>query len=182
MTANIPIIALLIILEAAYIFISLKAIIREKLSVLRNAFLFGGIIVVNLGSGILMHGSAFRYLSIAFATFGLLKLLYRNKYEIHLYVLFLIMAIDAIKATVEIIIVTNIIGVQNLTIGNALVISLLIMIIPVGLYSFTRYIVDVIDNKWKKEKTFYIRYIMSMCMFAGIFVYLWFLNLYANAL
>jgi len=67
------IIAALIVLEALYIFLSLKAIIREKLSPWRNAGLFFGVVAANLGSGILA-GSVFRFLLIAGLLYGLMKL------------------------------------------------------------------------------------------------------------
>ena len=76
---NIIFIILSILLEAWFIFIAIKAMKSEKISVLRNALLFFGIVVANLGSGILAR-TPFKHLLTVSIIFIIIKLLYNNSH------------------------------------------------------------------------------------------------------
>jgi len=180
MTTSIPIIALLIALEATFLFISLRAIIQEGLSAKRSAFLFLGIIVANLASGILA-GSVFRFLLIAILLYGLLKMLARR--DAHFYHLFLIMVACGIKVTLEVAYVAHILGAEIFTPVHALFGGIGILIFPVLLYKPTQRLNNNMQAKWRAlEISFYKRYAIILIATAGVMLYLYAMIWVANAL
>jgi len=160
-------IALLVGLEALYIFISLKALMSKKISALRNGALFLGIITANQASGIL-YATPFRFLLVTALIYGLLWLICKRVY---FYAFYLIMAVYALKMTVEIGAML-IIGVDNFNMITALIGSISFLVVPLALFIPTRRLVAKIQTIWERENTFYVRYTLSLAMMAGVFLYL----------
>jgi len=178
MTANILVIILLVALEAAYIFISLKAIICEKLGVIKNAFLFCGIIAANLGSGIL-YATPFRFLLVAFLVFGLMKLICREM--VYFYSLFLIMAVYAVKYIIEVGgMMLFALGIFEMTPTIMLVFSTIMLVFPILTYKILCKITAFVDKKWHETETFYLRYVLVLGMIAGAYLCILGLLIIAN--
>jgi len=202
--ATVPVIILLIILEALYIFISLKAISREKLSALRNVFLFLGIVAANLGSAA-FTSSPFRFLLASILIFGIACLVcngvkyYRNLIRIAIkhgframlkarngkvcyYTLFLVMAILTAKVALEIggmmlLIRGHIeLATQSLTIFAAGILTF-----PVATFRATATLAAFVDNQWHKERTFWVRYALAGVMMLMLFLIIYAMTLYANS-
>jgi len=162
-----PVIALLVALEAMYIFISLKAIIREKLSVGRKIFLFFGIVAANLASGIL-YMTPFRFLMVAFLVFGLLKLVCRDR--VYYYNLFLVKIVYGVKLAIELLIVLFIFGDNHeFTPSRMVAVGAALLVIPIGLYLPTQKIRNYVNELWHKDDTFLVRYVLC-ALFILLFI------------
>lgn len=168
MVADIPIIILLVFLEAAYDFIGLKAILREKLNAWRYAGLFFGIIAANMAS-MIVSATPFRFLAVAFMLFGIMKLIARE--STRFYHVFLIMAILTTKVALEIgymmLLINN---VTELTINGIVIAAAALLIFPVVMFKPTRALTAFIDRLWHKERTFWVRYVLVAIMMVLMFL------------
>jgi len=176
MTASFPVITLLVVLEAAYIFISLRAIIREKLSLLRNAGLFFGIIAANLGS-VIFIGTPFRFLLVAGLIFGLMKLVFTEK--VYFYSLFLVIAVYGVKWTIEILLML-VIGFENISASLLIAGGVGLLIFPIAMYFPTIEACTFAGKLFKRPRTFFVRYILVCILIATAMVYLWILTHHAQ--
>jgi len=195
---SISVIALLVALEAGYIFISLRAILGDKLGVwrnmnadlgyelplpqhertlciLRNAGLFFGIIAANLVSGIL-HMSPFRHLLFIALLFGLMKLVCRER--ILFYNMFLVSAILGIKATLEMFIVlTVVLNVFEFSVFYRIICNLILLVFAIVSRKLFTWLRDFVDNLWQQENTFYVRYCLNIGFIASICMYIYVFSL-----
>ena len=165
------IIALLVALEATYIFISLRAIIREKLSVGRNTGLFFGIIVANLASGIL-YMSPFRHLLFIALLFGLMKLVCKE--HVLFYNMGLISIILGIKATLEIGGMLPILfGAMEFNTAYRLACSIGLFIFAACTRSILSRFRDIVDGYWRQDYTFYVRYLLNIGFIIALCIYIY---------
>jgi len=160
------IVAALILLEALYIFISLKALVMEKLSIKRNLGLFFGIVAANLASGIL-HATPFRFFLVGFLVFGLMKLVCRSVYFFKLH---LIIAIYGVKFVIEIIVAALFFSYEATEISIVFT-SALLLILPVALYLPARLLCKKISLLWQGENLFYLRFWLVIMSLSGLLVY-----------
>jgi hypothetical protein len=169
------IIVTLILLEAVYIFISLKAIIREKLSVTRNAFLFFGIIAANLGSGLIgfaISFSPFEHLIFIALLFGLMKL--ACKEGVLFYAVGLISVILGVKFTLEIIgMLPVMLGAMEFSAPYRLTYSVVLFIFAVCTRNVLSKLRDIVDDYWKRENPFYVRYLLNIGFIIAICAYIY---------
>ncbi|MCL1859098.1 MAG: hypothetical protein FWF92_07670 [Oscillospiraceae bacterium] len=175
---NVVLIVLSILLEAAFIFISIKAMKSEKLSIVKNILLFIGIIAANIGSGILT-GSVFRYLLIVALYFIMIKSLY-NK-NANFYDIFCLFGILAFKITIETL--TMLLFIKELeqyTLVNSIICNIIFLIFPIVLFKSIRKCYLLIDKLWKCRENFYIRYMLCITMISAIILYLNIILIYIN--
>jgi len=175
MTTPVPIIIALIFLEALYIFISLRAIIHEKLSAWRNVGLFVGIIAMNLGSGIIgliIGFTPFEHLIFIALLFGLMKLICKE--SVLFYHLGIISVILGVKFTLEIIgMLPVLVGIIEFSAVYRLAYSIALFIFAIYTKSVLSKLCDIVDCYFKKEYTFYVRYLLCIGFIIAIIAYIY---------
>ena len=163
---DIVLVAASIILETAFLFIALKSMKKERIN---NIFLFLGIIIATISSGILA-GSVFRYLLVIILLFSLLKILYKEKARF--YDIFAINIILIIKGSIEIIIFILIFKDVNIINPiNMFFISLFIFLIPLIGNKSLKFLYQKIVFLWNKGESFYLRYVLCVLINIAIIFY-----------
>lgn len=168
------IVVALITLEAAYISISLWVLIREKLSAWRNVGLFVGIVAASMVSGatyLLVGFTPFEHLLFIALLFGLLKLVCKE--GVLFYNVGLISVILGVKFTLEIIgMLPVLLGAMEFSVAYRLAYSCALFIFAVCARNVLSKLRDIVDVHWKKEYTFYVRYLLNIGFIIAICAYI----------
>ena len=150
-------IILSILFEGLFFYIAIKAMKKDKISIIRNILLYLGIIFSNLISGIILSASIFRYLLFATLFFGLLKLIYKSRF----YDFLILNLVFLFKGTVELILfVIFINSIDEITYLYNFLFSGFIMIFPILLNKIISIFYIKLTKLWDNIYSFYVRYIL----------------------
>jgi len=163
-------IALMIALEALYVDLCIVFSKNEKLSVTRHFLLFVGIIIANLISGVLF-ASVFRFLCWSVLTYGVMILIYKR--NVKFFDIFVLFCILFLKTFLEYVIL-HILGwdIDSISHTIIIIVGAIIAILPLITKALLARAYFALGLLWKKDNTFYIRYVLCILFICAILLYM----------
>ena len=158
-----------IILEALFIFLCIRAMKDDKLSLIRNILFLFGIIAANLISGIL-HMSVFRYLLTVGLTLLVIRVIYKHVKFYDIYALFIAWAV---KITFEILSVVIIFrALDGTTVWHGALCGAIFLLMPILLRVPISKAYKALELAWSRSQAFYLRYALGIVFILSILLYL----------